>query len=311
MNIAKSFNDKFFTYNIKEAEKTEGNEVVVEGTLSREGSKGKAFFEYTYGCDDEEEELHIKKKSSEDITTIINQKDLEDDIMKKIRTTVVKKGKKLRDPWLEGHDPLTPAKTDDDEDSEYEEEEEEEEEPVKTPIRRSRPNSGKSDKSNKSAKKAKSSDTMTPANKLTSLNLKVKSRQKQIEQAKAKRDKSEEEFKLNAHKLTDYASNNKGTNIGDVMKIISTLKSCKKTWANYAYEEEEDVEGHCLHDLANVLRSVADIVDAKNSDVEELQKEIEHYTAMWLTARRDHTAEQYKDMTGKYPTDMELTNMGL
>ena len=170
----------------------------------------------------------------------------------------------------------------------------------------------------------KSEDEMTPANRLTSLNLKVKARKAQIEGAIQTRDKAEGLYKDNAHRLTQYGKNHsKSKQIGEVMNAIIKLKALKKDWADYKYVETEDPEtgypypdgeapeGHCLHDLANVLRSVADIVDSKNLDVELLQTEIELYTAKWLKARRDHTATQYYEMTGKYPTDMELKNMGV
>ena len=323
------FADKNFQYAVLEAEKTDDNEVVVEGTLSRQGSKGKVFFEYTYGCDDEAEDLHFKKKSSNEITDIITESGLEDAIMKKIRTTVVTKGKKLRDPWLEGHDPVSP-KTKGDDDTEESEEEEYVEEKTPAKGKRERRTSLASNKSNKSTKSAKSNkpkkaktDDMTPANKLTSLNLKVKARQRQIEEAKGKRDVAEDQFKVNANKLNRYAQKNLlKKDFAEVLSSIAKIKSLKNAWNDYDYVDSEDEdgmpyepdeapEGHCLNDLANVLRSVADIVDSKNQDVELLQKEIDDYTAQWLKARRDHTADQYFEMTGRYPSDIELTNMGV
>ena len=329
-----SFADKHFKYSITSAEKNDENQVIVEGTLTRAGTKGKAFFEYTYGCDDEEEDLDIKKKSSGEMKEFINDNELDDDIMKKIRTSVVKKGTKLRDLWLEGHDPVNPkSKKNDDTDESSEEEEEddddEEEEEEKSPAQKKRPRrnsiasnkstpkSTKSNKSNKSKKAKKSEDDMTPANRLTSLSLKVKSRQAQIKIAKAERAKADEQFKDNANLLNKYAKHKYGSKqFGEIMANIVKLKALKTDWADYNYKELEDEdghpypddeqpEGHSLHDLAEVLRSIANIVDSRNSDVEQLQKEIDEYTAKWLKARREHTKTQFFEMTGQMPTDME------
>lgn len=340
-----TFADKYFKYSITSAEKDDENEVIVEGSLTRAGTKGKAFFKYTYGCDDEEEDLKIKKKSSAEMTQFINEDELDDDIMKKIRTSVVKKGVKLRPCWLEGYDPVNPKSKNNDEtdesseeedDDEEDEEEEEEEASPKTPKgKRPRRNSIASNKSNKSDKSSKSSkskkskkskkseDDMTPANRLTSLNLKVKARKAQIENAKAERAKADEQFKSNANRLNKYAKHKYGSKqFGEIMANIVKLKALKTDWADYDYKELEDEndhpyepgdepEGHSLHDLAELLRSVANIVDSKNLNVEVLEKERDELTAKWLKARREHTKTQYFEMTGTYPTDLELKNMGV
>jgi hypothetical protein len=51
------------------------------------------------------------------------------------------------------------------------------------------------------------------------------------------------------------------------------------------------------------MRSVADILDSKNSDVETLEREKEELTTEWLKARRNHTDEQFFMMTGKMLDD--------
>jgi hypothetical protein len=106
-------------------------------------------------------------------------------------------------------------------------------------------------------------------------------------------------FKKYAKNLMDFSKMKKGTQIIATVKTITAIKDLKGEWADYSYGDD----GHCLHDLAEIMRSVADILDSKNSDVETLEREKEELTTEWLKARRNHTDEQFFMMTGKMLDD--------
>ena len=282
-------------YKILDAEKNEENVVEVTGVITMKDVGGRVVFDFTYGCDKDVYECHVNQARSrgdfylkhiknDDISGIC------DDIGTLVMKKVIKKGSKLRDEWQDAFDVLdTPGgnKTDD-----FATEEEFEEEELKRPKRTS---SGISDTPPSQKRKS----AMSASNLLTSISLKVQAKNKKIEEAKKKRESADQVFRKYAKNLTDFSKMRKGTQIGATIKSLTAIRDLKSEWTDYSYGDD----GHCLHDLAQIMRSVADVLDSKNSDVETLEREKEELTTEWLKARRKHTDEQFFMMTGKMPDD--------